>query len=85
MKRIKIGTNHYRRRRKDGFNKVVGLTLLLIITFGLMFYACGKGVDKYFEDQDKMLCESALISGNREYLKKCECYYESKDIRCLQK
>jgi len=32
-----------------------------------------------------MLCESAKVSGNIEYLEKCECYYEGGDIKCLQK
>lgn len=36
------------------------------------------------QNQDRMLCESAKISGNSDYLAKCECYYESGDIECLE-
>ena len=79
----RIGMNYYKRKSMDDLKRVVGLSLLLMIAFGLMFYTCRKGIDEHIENQDKMLCESALISGNREYLKKCECYYETKDIKCL--
>jgi 3D (Asp-Asp-Asp) domain-containing protein len=32
-----------------------------------------------------MLCQSAQESGNEEYLAKCECYYQSGDIACLER
>ena len=54
---------------------------LLIITIATLF----KGIDRHIENQDIMLCESAKVSGNMEYLEKCECYYEGGDIKCLQK
>ena len=50
--------------------------------FGLSFL---KALDQTIESQDRMLCESAKISGNREYRNKCECYYKGEDIKCLQK
>jgi len=37
------------------------------------------------QNQDRMLCESAQISGNEEYLAKCECYYQTGDIECLER
>ncbi len=46
-------------------------------------FLIGAGIDNYFDNQDRMLCESATISGNEEYLKKCDCYYEGQDIRCI--
>lgn len=54
---------------------------LLIILLGWSFV---KAVNKHIENQDTMLCESALKSGNKEYLKKCECYYQTNNIKCLQ-
>jgi len=42
-------------------------------------------IDKSISNQDRMLCESALVSGNREYLNKCECYYKGNDIKCIRK
>ena len=84
MKHIKIGTGYYRGRKRGDRNKVVGLSLLLITIFSLMFYACSEGIGRYFENQDKMLCESALISGNKEYTEKCKCYYKTNNIKCLQ-
>ena len=85
MKRYKIGTNHYKRGGKGDLNKAIGLSLLLVIGLGSMFYACSKGINKHIENQDRMLCESAKISRNRKYLKKCQCYYQGGEIKCLQK
>jgi len=56
-------------------------TLLMIFFFYLLLM---RGINQTIKNQDRMLCESAKISGNREYLKKCECYYLSGDIECLQ-
>ena len=57
------------------------LTIFLIVALALVF---AKGIDRVLENQDRMLCESAKISGNVQYLHKCECYYETQDIKCLQ-
>jgi hypothetical protein len=56
------------------------ITALMILT-GLAFVS---GIDKHIQNQDRMLCESAKVSGNPEYLSKCECYYEGEDISCLE-
>ena len=40
--------------------------------------------DKQIDNQDIMLCQSALKSGNAEYLRKCDCFYKSNDITCLR-
>jgi len=58
------------------------ILLLVILVLGL---ALEKGINKSIENQDIMLCESAKVSGNVQYLHKCECYYETEDIKCLQK
>lgn len=57
------------------------ILLCVIVFFGI---ALAQGIQKSIENQDTMLCESAKISGNVQYLHKCECYYQSKDIKCLQ-
>jgi len=65
-------------------NNILGYVLLialLIITFTSLI----KGIDTSIENQDKMLCASALESENEEYLEKCECYYNTNDIQCLQR
>jgi len=41
--------------------------------------------DQSIQNQDTMLCNSAKVSGNREYLTKCQCFYNTGDIICLQK
>ena len=63
-----------------------GLSLVMITIF-LTFFGLAfiKGLDTYIENQDRMLCHSARVSGNDEYLRKCQCFYKGEDIRCLQK
>ena len=58
------------------------LIMLFMTALALLF---ARGLNRVLENQDRMLCESALISENREYLTKCECYYQGGDIKCLQK
>lgn len=43
----------------------------------------GEAFDSYFDNRDSMLCNSAKVSDNEEYLKKCECFYEGESIRCV--
>ena len=63
----------------------VGLSAIMIIAFStLLSLAFVKGLDKHIENQDRMLCESAKVSRNTEYLNKCQCFYNGGDIRCLQ-
>jgi len=58
------------------------ILLAVIIFFAL---ALAQGIERSIQNQDTMLCESAKISGNVQYLNKCECYYETGEIKCLQK
>lgn len=37
----------------------------------LFFFSIGYALNRTIENQDRMLCESAKISGNIEYLEKC--------------
>jgi len=59
--------------------------LVLLSTMLVLALILAKGLDQSIQNQDTMLCESAKISGNVQYLHKCECYYQSGDIKCLQK
>jgi len=63
-------------------NLVVGIGIVLIVVVTVIIIV--KYIDKGIERQDTMLCESAKVSGNEYWLKKCQCYYEGKGIRCLQ-
>ena len=70
-----------RKRKSQALVSTAVTVSLLIITIAALF----RGLDRHIENQDIMLCESAKVSGNIEYLEKCECYYEGGDIKCLQK
>ena len=65
-----------------GIIKTVIVSLLMITVFSLCLV---RSLDTHIENQDKMLCNSAKISGNREYLDKCECFYKGESITCLQR
>ena len=51
----------------------------LILAGGFMY-----AIDKYFDQQDRMLCESAKVSGNTEYQEKCKCFYAGEAISCTR-
>lgn len=48
-----------------------------------LLFSFSVALDAHFEQQDQMLCNSAKISSNEEYLKKCGCFYAGGDIRCI--
>lgn len=53
---------------------------LAIFFFSFMFYFV---VAFVIEDQDTMLCNSAVVSGNANYKTKCQCFYEGQDVSCI--
>ena len=67
---------------KDDIFSNFFLAIFLVIVLGIFFAVT---IDKTIQNQDTMLCESAKVSGNVQYLHKCECYYQTEDIKCLQK
>ena len=72
---------------KREINEWLRLIITLTAFFGMIVFITdqlGEATDKNILNQDRMLCDSAQISGNEKYLSKCECYYETNDIKCLQ-
>lgn len=65
------------------FEKIIIIFLLLI--FVIIFWdSFSKAMDEKIDSENKMLCESALVSGNREYQNKCKPYYKTGDITLLR-
>lgn len=60
------------------------LFMFAVMTISLVLLG-NRALEKHFENKDIMLCKSALKSGNEEWLKKCECYYQGEPIVCIQK
>jgi 3D (Asp-Asp-Asp) domain-containing protein len=61
--------------------------ILIILTIVLIYFGIkelSKSVTISVQNQDTMLCESARVSGNEDYLAKCACYYQDGDIECLE-
>lgn len=52
---------------------------------GLVFVALMGAVDTTLDNRDRMLCNSAKVSGNEVYLDKCICFYGGENIRCIYK
>ncbi|MDD5015573.1 MAG: hypothetical protein PHW73_10870 [Atribacterota bacterium] len=77
--------NRYSRRHNDKVIRVVCITALMIGTTVALGHSLIRAIDIKITNQDRMLCKSAQISGNTDYLKKCECFYKTDDITCLQK
>ena len=51
-----------------------------VVSFGSLI---GNTIDMRFDNRDRMLCASAIKSGNKEYLERCQCYYEGESVRCI--
>jgi len=59
---------------------------LIIITLSILVgLAFNRAVNISINSKAIMHCNSARISGNAEYLKKCDCYYSTGDITCIDK
>lgn len=59
--------------------------VLLVIIAVCFWCMVADGFDQTIKRQDMMLCNSANVSGNTEYLAKCQCYYGGDDISCIEK
>ena len=77
---IYINTN-YTTNMKLTLLKIIGIALALAV----LIWAAGRGIDQHFDNQDRMLCSSAKVSGNAEYLNKCECYYKGEAVSCIHR
>jgi len=58
--------------------------ILIGIFVAFVWAVLSNGIDRQILNQDTMLCESAKVSGNTKYLNKCQCYYQTQEIKCLQ-
>jgi len=66
------------------FYTIIGI-ILGVVGYYFMFWAIDRVVDNAMDNQDTMLCNSAKISGNAEFLEKCICFYESNNISCIER
>lgn len=58
--------------------------ILMVFLFLATWQVLG-AFERVIARQDAMLCNSAKISGNTEYLAKCQCFYDGEGIACLYK
>lgn len=79
-----LRTNDYTKANKHSVLELVAVSALVIVIVLIFSKTLTRGIDLTIKNQDTMLCESAKISGNTEYLNKCKCFYEGKDISCIQ-
>jgi len=78
-------TKHYIHDRTDKHNTgPIGSAVMIIVLIGLICFAFNHALNRSIENQDTMLCNSAKVSGNLEYLDRCQCFYDTNDIKCIQ-
>jgi hypothetical protein len=80
-----LNTIHQREANKTTLIKLVSITALMILSIYVLSKLTVRAINIGINNQDIMLCKSAEISGNTDYLEKCECYYEGKDIECIER
>jgi len=78
-------TYYYRSNRTHNNDNVLQTTAVMIVLSIIFCLAFIYAFDKSIDNQDTMLCNSAKVSGNLEYLTKCQCFYDTQDIECIQK
>lgn len=74
-----------RKRRRGESSSILTTLVISIILIIAMVLVTNRAIGIHIDNQDKMLCESAKVSGNAEYLQKCQCFYETNQISCIQK
>ena len=81
MNNLQLNLNNYKNKERTSKVIIIIITALMILIPLLLT----KAIDKQLDNQEIMLCQSALKSRNQEYLNKCDCYYKTNNIKCLYK
>ena len=66
-------------------NKIIQL---IAVTCALIFFfwATGRAIDKTYENRMTRICDDAhRITREQKTLQRCQCYYVSADISCLDR
>jgi len=71
-----------KRSRERFFYTLISLLTIIILT-SIFIFILNRAIGIHFDNQDIMLCESAKVSGNEEYLEKCQPYYNGENIRSI--
>jgi len=74
-----------RRRRAENGRFILARAVFILFIFTALAFIFVNALDRTFENQDRMNCNSAKVSGNREWLAKCQCYYDGASISCIRK
>jgi len=80
-------TRYIALKRKRAIGAIVGATITLvmgIIAVMVSIHIIGRAIDTSIDNQNTMLCNSAKVSGNEEYTKKCQSYYKDGDITYMR-
>lgn len=77
--------NDYSIQDNKNIASTVISTALIVGVAVVLGYSLIRAVTIKISNQDIMLCKSAKVSGNTAYLNRCECFYRTNNITCLQK
>ena len=73
-----------RRQRECYIEIIVGLTITIVL-MGLFGLATLRALTISEDNQNKMFCRDAKISGNKEWLENCQEYYLTNDVTYLRR
>ena len=77
--------NYYRNTHRTTDTTPSMIPALMILTMIVLFVlGFNHSIDESLSNRKAMLCNSATVSGNTEYLAKCQCYYATSDISCVK-
>lgn len=68
-------------KREDNHAGAIVMAIILLVG---VWFGTAKAIDQYVDNQSTMLCKSARVSGNTEWLNKCSVYYKTGEIAYLR-
>jgi hypothetical protein len=63
--------------------RIFAVFSFIVVGVALLF-SVGSAMDKSIDNQNRMLCSSAQVSGNTDWLSKCDRFYATGDVEYLR-
>ena len=70
---------------RDGYKEIIRMLTLTIVLIGVFGIVALRAMTISEDNQNRMLCESAKVSGNKEWQVKCQEYYLTNDVTYLRR
>jgi len=73
-----------KRRRNKKIKNAMFFTLIVLVILTFLNLVITKMIDENIDRQNIMLCNSAKVSGNQQWLSNCQIYYKTGDYEYLR-